>query len=408
MASRALPLLAPRLLRRRLKLGKEDASRWREKLAEPTQSRPSGPLVWLHAVGLGEVLALRGLITSMAEQRQDLSFVVTSSARSSAHVMGANLPDNTQHQFLPIDSPQYVRRFINHWDPDLSIWSEQDFWPVAITEAYKRSIPLAVVNARITAKSFERRKIGRALYRAILSRMSLIAAQEEDTAARLMALGARDVRVTGSLKSAAPPLGHDPASLIVMETCTKRRKLWLAVSTHRGDEAQAIAAQQALFAKDPANLLILIPRNVSRVPEIVAALNAANLPHSRRSAALPAPDEAVYVVDTYGELGLFYRLAKTAFIGGGFDDIGGHNPWEAAALETAILFGPDTHNFVADYSQLREAHAALCIPPGALAEALTNQALPEMAQNAHSLWKSARSSLAPLASDLLGLMKDEL
>ena len=406
LASRALPLIAPPLLRRRLKRGKEDLVRWREKLAEPTAQRPVGPLVWLHAVGLGEVLALRGLITTMAEQRPDLSFIVTSTARSSAQVMGANLPANTQHQFLPLDAPQYVARFLDHWRPDLSIWSEQDLWPNAVIAAHKRAVPAALVNARITAQSFEKRKAGRALYRAILSRMSLIAAQEDGTARRLAALGGENIRVTGSLKSAAPPLGHDPGALRALQTALRGRKVWLAASTHAGDETEAIAAQQALYQEDPASLLILIPRNAERAPDIEKALSIADLPHSRRSEALPDPADAVHIADTYGELGLFYRLADRALIGGGFDDIGGHNPWEAAALDTAILFGPDTYNFAADYDHLTGADAALCVSPGQLAAALCDPRLPDMSRNAHTLWKAARTALDPLAADLLALMKD--
>ena len=406
LVSRALPLIAPPLLRRRLARGKEDATRWREKLAEPTQPRPDGPLVWLHAVGLGEVLALRGLITAMAEQRPDLSFLVTSTARSSAQVMGANLPADTLHQFLPVDAPQYMARFLDYWRPDLSIWSEQDLWPNAVIAIHKRAIPVALVNARITAQSFEKRKAGRALYRAILSRMSLVSAQEDGTARRLAALGAENVRVTGSLKSAAPPLSCNPAALRALETVLKGRKVWLAASTHAGDESEAIAAQRVLHQDDPASLLILIPRNADRAPEIVQALNAADLPHSRRSATLPAPTDAVHIADTYGELGLFYRLADRALIGGGFDDIGGHNPWEAAALDTAILFGPDTYNFSADYAQLSGADAALAVPAGHLANALRDPRLPDMSRNAHALWWAARTALDPLATELLALMKD--
>ncbi|WP_232236846.1 3-deoxy-D-manno-octulosonic acid transferase [Thiosulfatihalobacter marinus] len=406
LAARALPLLAAPVLRRRLKRGKEDPARWREKLGEPTASRPRGTLVWLHAVGLGEVLALRGLIAAMARQQPGLSFLVTSTARSSAQVMAANLPPDTQHQFLPLDAPQYIARFLDHWRPDLSIWSEQDLWPNAICASHARAIPLALVNARITAASFERRKRGRALYRAILSRMSLICAQETGTASRLSALGARDVRVTGSLKAAAPPLGHDVAALVALQAACAGRRVWLAASTHPGDETEAIAAQSTLIAADPARLLVLVPRDGHRAPEIAQALRARSLPFAQRSTgALPSARDAVYLADTYGELGLFYRLADTALIGGGFDAIGGHNPWEAAALNTAILFGPDTHNFAADYTRLTKASAALCTPPGSLAAALTDPRLPDMAAAAHGIWQQARGALDPLAGDLLALGK---
>lgn len=406
-ATRLIPLLAPPILRRRLKRGKEDPARWREKLGEPSAPRPDGPLIWLHAVGLGEVLALRGLITAMARIDPDLSFLVTSTARSSAQVMGRNLPPRTAHQFLPLDAPQYLRRFLGHWQPDLSIWSEQDLWPNAMRMAHARKIPLALVNARITVDSFNRRKWGRALYRDVLARMSLIAAQEQGSATRLQALGAQNVRVTGSLKSAAPALEFDATARAALTPALSDRQPWLAVSTHPGDEAEAIAAQATLFAQDPRQILILVPRDAHRATDIKAALKAANLPFSQRSTgALPKPGDAVYLADTYGELGLFFTLANRVLIGGGFDQIGGHNPWEGAALNTAIFFGPDTTNFAADYAQLTEAQAAICTPSGTLADHLMNADTAMLSTNAHALWQNARTALDPLAADLLALRKD--
>ncbi len=145
LAARAVPLVAPALLRRRLARGKELPDRWREKLGEASRPRPDGRLVWLHAVGLGEVLALRGLIAAMA-QLSDVSFLVTSTTRGSAEVLAANLPPRSVHQFLPLDAPGYLDRFLDHWRPDLSIWSEQDLWPGAVVAADRRGIPLALVN----------------------------------------------------------------------------------------------------------------------------------------------------------------------------------------------------------------------------------------------------------------------
>ncbi len=394
----------PTILRRRLARGKEDPERWQEKLGRPSSERPEGALVWLHAVGLGEVLALRGLIEAMARIDPALSFLVTSTARSSAKVAGANLPARTLHQFLPLDAPQYLARFLDHWRPDLAVWSEQDIWPGAVAAAHARGIPQALVNARITAASARRRGVATALYRDTLSRFALIAAQEEGTALRLKDLGAASVRVTGSLKSAAPPLSADPDALAELGDALAGRKVWVAASTHPGDEAEAIAAAIAL-RDDPAELLILVPRDPARADEIGQRLARADLPFARRSAGeVPGPETAVWLADTYGELGLWYRLADRALIGGGFDAIGGHNPWEAACLDTAILHGPDVSNFAADYAALHAAGAAREVAPGALADALRAPDLAEMAQRARSLVDGARGALDPLAADLLALM----
>lgn len=403
-ASRAIPLIAPAILRRRLARGKEDPLRWQEKLGCPTIPRPEGPLVWLHAVGLGEVLALRGLIAAMARQRDGLSFLITSTARSSAGVVAANLPPRTSHQFLPLDAPRYLSTFLDHWRPDLAVWSEQDLWPGAVSAAHARGIPLAYVNVRITAESARRRAFAAAIYRDTLSRFALIAAQEEGTAARLRALGAGEVRVAGSLKSAAPPLAADPEVLEQMRALLAGRRPWVAASTHPGDEEAAIAAA-CVLRDDPAELLILAPRDPGRADAIAERLARSGLRFARRSAEeTPATETQVWLADTYGELGLWYRLADRALIGGGFDKIGGHNPWEAACLDTAILHGPDVANFAADYAALHAAGAAREVRAEELAKVLLADDLPAMAARARALVDGARGAIDPLAGDLLALM----
>ena len=178
LASQAIPLAAPLLLRRRLARGKELPDRWREKLGEPSLPRPDGPLVWLHAVGLGETLALRGLIAAMADQAPAVEFLVTSTTRGSAEVFAANLPLRTRHQFLPLDAPTYLTRFLDHWRPSLSIWTEQDLWPGAVVATSARGIPLALINARMNAEAYARRARGKGLFSNLLARFRLIAAQD--------------------------------------------------------------------------------------------------------------------------------------------------------------------------------------------------------------------------------------
>lgn len=400
--ARALPLVAPALLRRRLARGKEDPARWREKLGQATAARPGGPVIWLHAVGLGEVLALRGLIGEMAAQAPGAEFLVTSTARSSALVMAANLPPRTRHQFLPLDAPHYVARFLDHWRPCLSVWAEQEIWPAAVVAAQARGIPLALVNARITAESHARRARVRGLYADLLARFALVQAQDRATADRLAALGASGVQVGGALKPAAPPLAVDMAALTRLRALLGDRLVWVAASTHPGDEAEALAAAAAL----PDRLLILAPRDIGRAAAIAEDLAARGLSHVRRSqGALPGPDTRVWLADSYGELGLWYRLATAALVGGGFDAIGGHNPWEPAALGAAVLHGPDVGNFAGDYALLAQAQAAQGLARGDLARALCDPGLPAMADRARALVDQARGSLAPLARDLLALAR---
>lgn len=394
--------LAALLLRRRRALGKEHPQRWREKLGLPSAPRPEGPLVWCHAVGLGEVLALRGLIAELARLRPDVQFLITSTAAASARVLAANLPPRTLHQFLPLDAPPYLRRFLDHWRPALSVWAEQDLWPGAVAAAASRAIPLAMVNARLTPAGYRRRRRLRGLYAPLLQRFALISAQDATSAGCLRGLGAPAVRVDGSLKPFAPPLQADPSELEQLQSLLAGRRIWVAASTHPGDEAQAIAAQRQLGHW----LLILVPRDPSRGDAVAAAVAAAGLGAARRSRGeIPGPQQAVWLADSHGELGLWYRLASVALVGGGFDRIGGHNPWEPVALGAAVLHGPDVANFSADYALLHAADAARRVPPGGLPAALARSDHAEQAQRASALLAALQGRLSPLAHDLAALIQ---
>jgi 3-deoxy-D-manno-octulosonic-acid transferase len=397
LASYAVPLAAPALLRRRLARGKELPDRWREKLGEATAPRPDGPLIWLHAVGLGEVLALRGLIGAMAAQ-SEAQFLVTSTTRGSAEVLDRNLPPRTRHQFLPLDAPQYLRGFLDHWRPDLSIWAEQDLWPGAVMAADQRGIPLALVNARMNADAYARRRKGRSLFADLLARFRLITAQDEGTASHLRHLGAREVRVTVSLKAAAPPLSADPLALAAARTAVAGRTPVLLASSHAEDEAALLSALGTLR---PQPLVLIAPRDPSRGAEIAAGAAALGIKGTRRSLG-EVPSADVWIVDTFGEMGLWYRLCPVTLIGGTFGPTEGHNPWEPAALGSAILHGPRTENFSSDFSSLHAADAARSVSAETLANVLTEDHA-ALAGRAKALSDAAQGSLAPLAAELLAL-----
>ena len=401
--SRLLAGVAPWLLRRRLARGREMPQRWREKLGFATLPRPEGRLFWLHAVGLGETLALRGLVAALASQAPDVQFLVTSGTRTSAEVLARDLPPNTRHQFLPLDSAPYLARFLDHWRPDLAIWSEQDIWPGAIFATAARGIPQALVNARISQRSFESRRRLRPLYRAVFDALALVDAQDAETARRLAALGAAGVTVSGSLKPAAPAMGAASAPLEDLRKILAGRRVWVAASSHPGDEAEALAALRATASDG--SLLILAPRFVERAGEIAQALRDADLPFAQRSKdEVPGPQTLVWLADTYGELALWYRLADLALVGGGFDAVGGHNPWEAVHLGVGVLHGPDTANFRTDYDLLDQTGAARRLRPGELAQSLPPpEEARAMACRAEALVTQARDRVAGLAGRLLAL-----
>ena len=406
LAVRAFGPGLPTYLRRRLRRGKEDPARWREKLGEAGMPRPDGPLVWLHAVGLGEVMALRGLIAAMGRARPDLSFLVTSSARASAVAFAGNTPPRTQHQFLALDAPGPVARFLDHWQPDLSVWAEQDLWPGLVVATHRRGIPLALINARMNARAFAARRRFRSLYRDLYARFAHISAQDEQTAGHLVALSAGDVTVTGSLKAGAGPLADLADQRLALMNGVAGRTLWCAASSHAADEAAAIAAQAQLFAQDPARLLIIAPRDPARRSDIVAACNGAGLSVAVRSTgAMPGTEDAVYLADTYGEMGLWYRVCPAALIGGSMGDVGGHNPWEAAHLNCAVLHGPNVVNFAADYAACHQVGAAQLVTDiGQLAAALRDPALPDQAARAKALADQGMAGMDALCASLIALL----
>lgn len=402
------PAAAP-LLRRRLKRGKEDPARWREKLGIPGAPRPEGPLVWLHAVGVGEVLALRGLVAEMTAADPRLNFLLTSTARSSAQALARNLPPRAVHQFLPLDLPGARRAFLDYWRPDLSVWAEQDLWPGLVTETARRGIPLALVNARMNEDAHARRARARGLFAALYPAFRLIAAQDSATARHLEDLGAPNpVRVTGSLKPGAPPLADKPDERARLEGRIGARRVWLAASTHLEDEVVALGAHVRLRATDPDALLILVPRIPERGAGIAEACRAGGLLPARRSLGNdPDPEVAVYIADTMGETGLWYRIAPVALVGGTFGPVEGHNPWEPARLGAAILHGPRTANFAADYESLDAAGAARQIASVEdLLAALSDSETPAMPDKAARLADAAAEAMRGLARDLAALLED--
>jgi 3-deoxy-D-manno-octulosonic-acid transferase len=318
---------------------------------------------------------------------------------------------------LPLDGPDFMRRFLDHWRPDLSVWSEQDLWPGAIRDTAERGIPLAYVNARMNAAAFARRRRFAGLYRDMLGRFNRVLAQDADSATHLERLGAREVRQMRSLKPAARPLHADEAELARLRLDLAGRKVWVAASTHAPDEAVVIAAQQRLAALDPAWLLILTPRLPARAADIAAALDAAGLRYAQRSrAGRVSPESAVLLADSFGELGLWYRLAEVAYVGGSMGGLGGHNPWEPVCLGLPVICGPDTANFRADYDDLAGLGLVRRIDPGdaggvaGMAEALCAAVLrgPEAGGQdaARTLVETARQDVSSLAKELISLMED--
>jgi 3-deoxy-D-manno-octulosonic-acid transferase len=388
-------------LQRRIKRGKEDPVRWREKLAQPSAARGEGRLVWLHAVGLGETLALRGVVEALHQRLPEARFLITSSTRASAEVLAENPLPMTTHQFLPLDTPRHVRAFLDHWQPDLVIWSEQELWPGFVMESHRRRITQVLINARMTADGFARRRRIGTFYRALYGRFALICAQNKNTLEYLQSLGAKSVNLVGRLKSSAPPLRCDAGQLDVLKNNINGRFVWVAASTHPQDEAIALAAQTKLSEQVSDALLVLVPRYPERADDAIAAGQALGLSISRAQGG----GEQVWVVDRFGALGLWYRLARAAFIGGTNSEVQGHNPWEAAILGRPVLHGPHCDNFQDDYAALSESGGACLVKDAAelLQNLLQEHDLQVMGEAAEKCAKAQTLALSDMFDQLAEL-----
>ncbi|HEY4115244.1 MAG TPA: 3-deoxy-D-manno-octulosonic acid transferase [Rhizomicrobium sp.] len=355
-ATMALAPVIPLALRRRAARGKEDRDRIGERLGFPGRARPDGQLIWIHGASVGECQAALPLIDALLETA-GRSILVTSGTVTSARLMGERLPPRAFHQFAPVDTPPAVSRFLDHWKPDIGLFVDSEIWPNILAKAHARGVKLALINGRISARSFAGWRRFRRSARKLLANYDLCLAQDEETAARLTALGAPRVETTGSLKADAPPLPADPAKLEAMRQAIAARPVLLAVSTHPGEDETILPAHDALRRTFADLLTIVAPRHPERGADI--AMLCGGRPVKRRSnGELPDATTAVYVADTLGELGLFYRLSPFAFIGGSLIPHGGQNPLEAARLRCVVMAGPHTENFTPAYDAILAAQGA--------------------------------------------------
>ncbi|MGD0192348.1 MAG: 3-deoxy-D-manno-octulosonic acid transferase [Rhizomicrobium sp.] len=354
-ATTALAPIAPAVLGRRALRGKEDRARLGERFGRAGISRPPGQLIWIHGASVGETLASLPLIDLLLKT-DDRMVLVTSGTIASARLMEERLPTRAIHQFAPIDSPGAVARFIDHWRPDAGLFVDSEIWPNLLAAAHARGVKLALVNGRMSRRSFAGWRRAKSTAKAILSLYDLCLAQDEETAERLRILGATDVRVSGSLKADAPPLPADEAKLQALTGAIGGRCVFLAASTHSGEEETLLPAHDQLRKQFPSLLTIIVPRHPERGPEI-AMLCGTRKTLRRSEGHEPRPDSTIYVADTMGELGLFYRCASFAFMGGSLVAHGGQNPLEPARLSRAVMAGSHTENFASVYDVLFAAQA---------------------------------------------------
>ncbi len=359
VASRlAAPIAGPLLARRRAR-GKEDAARLPERLGRASVDRPGGIVVWLHGASVGEAMSILPLVKAIcASGPAGLTCLVTTGTVTAAERMADVLPDGAIHQYVPVDTAPAVRRFLDHWRPDLAVWVESELWPGLIHQTWRRGVPMALVNARMSVRSHARWQKAPKMARALLSSFKLILTQDGETLERLRTLGI-DGQYGGNLKSMVPPPGCSDQVLAELRLRLSGRKIWLAASTHPGEEADMLTAQAAVRGTHPNALLILAPRHPGRGEEIARLLSEAGVAWARRSAAeMPTPGTSIWLADTLGEMGLWYRMAPVTFVGGSLVAMGGHTPFEPVMIGSAVLHGPETANFAPTYVDLDVAGGA--------------------------------------------------
>ncbi|MBB5046008.1 3-deoxy-D-manno-octulosonic-acid transferase [Rhodopseudomonas rhenobacensis] len=356
--SGAVTPLSRLLITRRLRQGKEDSARVHERRGISRLERPPGPLVWIHGASVGEVLAGAALVERL--RALNIRILLTSGTVTSAAVVARRFPDDIIHQFIPYDAPRYVARFLDHWQPSLALFIESDLWPNLILAGASRRLPMLLINGRMSHRSFPRWQRASATIAALLGRFDICMAQSNVDAERFAALGSRRVVTTGNLKLDVQPPPADAAKLERLRAATRGRPVILASSTHNGEEALLLEVHRAVAKFFPDLLTVIVPRHPDRGEGVACMVAAAELKVALRSRdEMPDAATEIYVADTIGELGLFYRLAPVVFMGGSLVEHGGQNPIEAIKLGAAILHGPHVANFTDVYAALDSARGAI-------------------------------------------------
>lgn len=363
------------LLGIRLLQGKESLKRWRERCGITNIARPVGRLVWFNAASMGESIALLDLIRAVLDEADDIHVIVTTQSATSAQLLGELLPRRTIHQVAPYDALPAVNRYLSQWRPDVAVWVESELWPRMMHETARLKIPMLLINARVSQRTLARFHSWPVVALGLFKHFDRILVQEETLTHTLQRLGvpSKNLHVVGSLKEDRSPLEASQDQLASLSVRLGERARWLAASTHEGEETALVAAHELAFGRGrDAPLMLIAPRHPKRGPEIMRKLQALGWRVGLRSNGdQPTADTEIYIADTLGEMGLWYRLSPIAFLGGSLAPIGGHNPFEPVKLDCAVIHGAETSNFINIYQRLDQCGGALFAnSPDAVAQAL--------------------------------------
>lgn len=358
-------------LKMRQRRGKESRQRFTERLGKASIERPNGKLVWIHCASVGESQSALQLIETILDTYPHVFVLVTTGTVTSADYMQKRLPEKAIHQFVPVDVPRYVKRFLKYWQPDVGLWFESELWPNLVVQAGHAHVKMILVNGRMSERSIARWRKWPLFIRTLLRQFQQLLVQTEQDKMAYESLGGVHVKVTGNLKFAARPLPVDEQALQALQQEIDRRPVWLAASTHEGEEIIAGHVHAVVQKKYKEILTIIVLRHPNRMQNVYDSLHEMGFRVAVRSKQDKIyPDTDIYLVDTLGELGLFFRMTEIIFMGGSLAEIGGHNLLEPAQLSSVVLHGP--HMFLQQdiMDAFRQAQASIEVKDE---DALANQ-----------------------------------
>ena len=348
-----LLIFSPLIISFRILKRKEDKKRFKEKFCFPSKRRVDGNLIWFHGSSVGELLSVLPLVYELEKNKSINQILITSSTLSSAGIFKKYKFKKTVHQFFPIDSVLFSNKFLNYWKPKIGIFIESEIWPSIFKALHKKNVPLLLLNARVTKKTFNKWNYIKSFSNSVFKNISKAYPQNKETLNYLKKLNVSKIKIIGNLKFSS----NDQDKLIRLDKNLlknlKNRKIWCASSTHSGEEIICSKVHLNLRKKYKNLLTIIIPRHVHRVSKIFQEINDLKLNvilHSSKSKKLNDTD--IYLVDTYGETKKFYNSSDIVFMGKSLSRKGGQNPLEPARQGATILYGPNIDNFSDIYGLL--------------------------------------------------------
>jgi len=346
-------IFSPVIIIFRLIKKKEHPIRFKEKLCFFSKKRGSGKLIWFHGSSVGEILSVIPIIENLEKDKSINKILLTTSTLSSSNILKKFKFKKTIHQFFPIDNNYFSKKFLNYWKPNTVFFIESEIWPNFLINIKKKEIPLILLNARITKKSFKKWKKVSGFGKIVFECFNKALAQNNETKKYLNKLGVKKVELLGNLKFSETKIKTKKDLDKSLKNFFRSKKIWCASSTHDNEEIISAIAHKNLKKKFKNLVTIIIPRHVNRVDTIIKKIeNLGLITHLHSSKNIIKKNTEIYIVDTYGETEKFFNICKTVFLGGSLIKHGGQNPLEPARLGCKIIHGPNINNFNEIYSLL--------------------------------------------------------